>query len=113
MYTMDSPYLQISGNAMPDTAKKSHRTRNARLELRLPRNQKSYFQRAATLAGQTRREFVIDSTQKAAAKAVQEHELIRLSRVQQIDFVLALLSPSEPGVRLGRAAVDYRKKSGL
>lgn len=96
---------------MSDTAK-SDKPRNARLEARVPSEQKDFFQRAATLAGQTLSEFVIESTQKAAAKVVQEHDLIRLSREEQIAFVTALLSPSEPGTRLRQAAESYRQKSG-
>lgn len=98
---------------MPDTVKTQDKTRNARLEARVPSNQKDFFQHAASLAGQTLSEFVIDSTQKAAAKVVQEHELIRLSREEQIAFVTALLNPPEPGARLRQAAASYRRKSGL
>jgi len=98
---------------MPDTAEISDKKRNARLEARVPSDQKEFFQRAATLAGRTLSEFVIDSTQKAAAKVIEEHELIRLSREEQIAFVSALLSPAEPGARLRQAAESYRQKSGL
>ncbi|MBB5610111.1 MULTISPECIES: DUF1778 domain-containing protein [unclassified Janthinobacterium] len=98
---------------MPDTAEISDKKRNARLEARVPSDQKEFFQRAATLAGRTLSEFVIDSTQKAAAKVIEEHELIRLSREEQIAFVSALLSPAEPGARLRQAAENYRQKSGL
>ena len=97
---------------MLDT-KKSDKTRNARLEARVPSDQKDFFQRAATLVGRTLSEFVIESTQKAAAKVVQEHDLIRLSREEQIAFVSALLNPPEPGARLHQAAESYRQKSGL
>lgn len=98
---------------MLDTDKTSDKTRNARLEARVPSDQKDLFQRAATLAGRTLSEFVIESTQKAAAKVIQEHDLIRLSREEQIAFVSALLTPSEPGARLRQAAESYRQKSGL
>ena len=98
---------------MPDTVKTRDKTRNARLEARVPSDQKDFFQHAATLAGQTLSEFVIESTQRAAAKIVQEHDVIRLSREEQIAFVSALLSPSKPGARLRQAAESYRKKSGL
>lgn len=98
---------------MLDTVNTSDKTRNARLEARVPSDQKDFFQRAAALAGQTLSEFVIESTQKAAAKVVQEHELIRLSREEQIAFVSGLLNPSEPGARLRLAAKNYRQKSGL
>lgn len=58
-------------------------------------------------------ELVIDSTQEAAAKIVREHEVIRLSREEQVAFVSALLSPSEPGARLKKAVKNYRQKTGL
>lgn len=97
---------------MLNTLNPPEKTRNARLEARVPSEQKDFFQRAATLLGRTLSEFVIDSTQAAAAKVVQEHELIRLSREEQIAFVTALLEPPEPGARLRRAVDSYRQKSG-
>ena len=95
---------------MPDT---NDKTRNARLEARVSSDQKDFFQRAATLTGRTLSELVIDSTQEAAAKIVQEHEVIRLSREEQVAFVNALLAPSEPGTRLKKAVQSYRQKAGL
>ena len=94
----------------PETQDK---TRNARLEARVSSDQKDLFQRAATLTGRTLSELVIDSTQEAAAKIVQEHEVIRLSREEQVAFVNALLSPSEPGARIKKAVQNYRQKAGL
>ena len=98
---------------MPSTVEKSEKTRNARLEAPVSSEQKSLFQRAAALSGRTLSEFVIDSTQQAAAKIVQEHELIRLSREEQLVFVSALLNPPEPGARLRKAVESYRQKTGL
>jgi uncharacterized protein (DUF1778 family) len=97
---------------MSDVIKPLEKTRSARLEARVPSDQKALFQRAAALAGQTLSEFVIDSTQEAATKIVQENELIRLSREEQIAFGTALLNPPEPGVRLQQAVESYRLKSG-
>jgi len=94
----------------PETQEKS---RNARLEARVSSGQKDFFQRAATLTGRTLSELVIDSTQEAAAKILQEHEVIRLSREEQIAFVNALLNPAESGVRIKRAVQNYRRKAGL
>ena len=91
----------------------SERSRNARLEARVPSDQKDFFQRAASLTGRTLSEFVIDSTQEAATKIVREHEVIRLSREEQIAFVSALLTPAEPGARLKKAVHSYRQKTGL
>src|SRR4051812_31730894 len=109
----DTKVLQRGGITMLDPIESLEKTRNARLEARVSSDQKELFQRAATLTGQTLSEFVIDSTQKAAAKVVQEHDLIRLSREEQIAFVSALLNAPEPGTRLRKAAENYRQKSGL
>lgn len=87
--------------------------RNARLEARVSSDQKDFFQRAANLTGRSLSELVIDSTQEAATKIVQEHEIIRLNRDEQVAFVTALLNPSEPGPRLQRAVQKYRQQTGL
>ena len=98
---------------MRHTTKALEKTRNVRLETRISSEQKKLFQRAATLSGRTLSEFVIDSTQEAAARIIREREIIRLTRDEQKAFVSALLSPSEPGSRLGQAARNYRMKTGL
>ncbi len=94
-------------------AETTDKSRNARLEARIPANQKDLFQRAAALTGRTLSEFVIDSAQAAALKIVQEHEIIRLSREEQVAFINALLTPSEPGARLKKAVQNFRLKAGL
>jgi uncharacterized protein (DUF1778 family) len=98
---------------MLNTIEPPEKARNARLEARVSGDQKNLFQKAATLSGKTLSEFVIDSTQEAAAKIIQEHEIIRLSREEQVAFVSALLAPSEPGARLRRAVEGYRQKMGI
>lgn len=98
---------------MPSTVETSGKPRNARLEARVSREQKNLFQRAAALSGRSLSEFVIDSAQEVAARIVQEHELIRLSREEQLAFVSALLNPPEPGARLRKAVESYRRKTGL
>lgn len=98
---------------MLDTPEPHNKPRNARLEARVSSDQKDFFQRAASLTGRTLSELVIDSTQEAAMKIVQEHELIRLTREEQAAFVTALLTPSEPGLRLQKAVQSYRQKAGL
>ncbi len=98
---------------MLNTPETHDKPRSARLEARVSSDQKDFFQRAATLTGRTLSELVIDSTQEAAAKIVQEHEVIRLSREEQVAFVSALLAPSEPRTRLKKAVQSYRQKAGL
>lgn len=53
---------------MLDPRETQDKLRNARLEVRVPSDQKELFQRAAALTGRTLSELVIDSTQEAAAK---------------------------------------------
>ena len=89
------------------------KSRSARLEARISVEQKSVLQRAATLSGRTLSEFVVASAQDAATRVIQEHETIRLSRVEQIAFVSALLKPPAANARLRRAAAAYRKQMGL
>ena len=98
---------------MLNTPEPHDKPRNARLEARVSSDQKDFFQRAALLTGRTLSELVIDITQESAAKIVQEHEIVRLSREEQIAFVSALLTPSEPGTRLKKAARRYRQKAEL
>ena len=98
---------------MPHAPETPEKPRNARLEARVSSDQKEFFQRAASLTGRTLSELVIDSTQEAATKIVQEHDIIRLSRTEQVAFVNALLTPAEPVPRLQKAVRSYRQKSGL
>lgn len=64
-------------------------------------------------SGRTRNELVGNSTLEADACIGQEHEIIRLSREEQMAFVNALLNPSDPGVRLQKAVQNYRRKAEL
>lgn len=98
---------------MLNSTESFQRSRNARLDARVSSDQKDLFQRAATLSGRSLSEFVIDSAQEAATRIVQEHELIRLSKEEQMAFVSALLNPPEPGARLRSAVETYRQKAGL
>lgn len=86
--------------------------RGARLEARVSTTQKTLLQRAAALSGRTLSEFVVSSAQEAAAKVIQEHESIRLSRAEQAAFVQTLLNPPAPSPRLRRAAAAYKRMSG-
>ena len=95
------------------TNEATDKSRSARLEARISVEQKTVLQRAATLSGRTLSEFVVASAQDAATRVIQEHETIRLSRVEQIAFVSALLKPPASNARLRRAAAAYRKQMGL
>jgi uncharacterized protein (DUF1778 family) len=102
--------LTIAGPLSIETPEK---VRTARLEARITAEQKAVLVRAATLAGRTLSEFVVASAQAAAAKVIQEHETLHLSRADQIAFVSALLDPPAPADRLRQAAADYRRQMGI
>lgn len=89
------------------------KTRNTRLEARISSDQKKCFQHAANLVGRTLSEFVINSTQDAAARVIADNEVIELSRKEQMAFVSSLLKPTESGLRLRQAAKRYRLAAGL
>ncbi len=91
----------------------SAKTRGARLEARISAEQKALFQQAATLSARTLSEFVVASAQEAAARIIQAHETIALTRDEQIRFVSALLDAPAPNARLSKAARQYRAQTGV
>ncbi len=97
---------------MKPTTKIRDEGRVARLEARVTTDQKRMLQHAAALSGRTLSEFVVASAREAAAKVIQAHETIRLTREEQIAFVSALLNPPPPNARLRRAAAKYRQHAG-
>ena len=98
---------------LTETTDTDPKTRAARLEARMTTDQKALLQHAAALSGRTLSEFVVASAQEAAARVIQEHETIRLSRSEQVAFVTALLKPLAPNARLRKAAEKYRQQTGL
>jgi uncharacterized protein (DUF1778 family) len=98
--------MSIAHAETPPTAK------TARLEARVTDEQKALLQRAAALAGRSVSDFIINSAQEAAIRAIQESELIRLTAAQRSAFVQTLLNPPEPGTRLKQAAQTYLQKTG-
>jgi len=90
-----------------------HEPRNTRLEARVSSVQKELFQRAATLTGRTLSDLIVESTQEAATRIVQEHEIIRLTREDQIAFVTALLDSTPPPESLIKAANQYKQSVTL
>jgi uncharacterized protein (DUF1778 family) len=98
---------------LTETTGTDAKTRAARLEARMTMDQKALLQHAAALSGRTLSEFVLASAQEAAAKVIQQHETISLSRSEQVAFVTALLKPRAPIARLRKAAEKYRRQMGL
>jgi uncharacterized protein (DUF1778 family) len=66
-----------------------------------------FFQRAAALKGVGFTEFVIDSVHAAAVRAVEEHDVLKLSLEDKQKFVDILMNPPTPNERLRLAAERY------
>jgi len=94
------------------SAKTDSAPREARLEIRLTREQKSLVVRAAAARGATLADFVRQAVQDAAVQTVSEHEVLRLCAQDQEAFAAALLAQREPSLRLKAAHQDYRERVG-
>ena len=75
----------------------------ARLEARISTDLHWMLKRAAEIQGRTMTDFVVAAVQAAAQHAIEEAEVIRLSRADQKRFAQALLSPPPPAPALERA----------
>lgn len=91
------------------TVRSTPRSQTERLEARLAPEQKTFFQRAASLRGVSLKEFMVASMHEAAVRTFAEHELV-LSANEQRAFVDLLLNPPEPNDALRAAAKDYFAK---
>ena len=98
---------------MQSSREVSAKARGARLEARISTEQKAMFQQAATLSARTLSEFVVASAQEAADRIIRTHEIIALTRDEQIRFVSALLDAPAPNEPLGQAARQYRAQTGV
>ena len=88
-------------------------TERARFDTRLPKEQKEFFEYAASLGGyRTLTEFVISSAQTQAKKIVEEHNKILASKRDQEIFFNELLSPEEPNENLKNAMTKYNETFG-
>ena len=82
----------------------------ARLDIRLPKEQKDFFEYAASIAGyRTLTEFVIVSIQEKAKKIVEDHNKIISSKKDQDIFFNELINPSKPNKALKSAASRFKK----
>lgn len=81
----------------------------ARFDSRLPKEQKEFFEYAASLGGfRTLTEFVISAAQKQAKKIVEEHNKILASKRDQEIFFKALMNPEKPNKKLKNAMTKYK-----
>jgi uncharacterized protein (DUF1778 family) len=91
---------------MASPARSIRTNQSERLEARIDREQKAFFQRAASLRGVSLKEFMVASMREAAARTIEEHELVLSANEQQI-FVEMLMNPPKPNDALREASGDY------
>lgn len=84
-------------------------TRSARIEARIAPEALTIVKRAAELQGRSVSDFVVAAAQEAAARTIEEAQIIRLSVEDQRAFAEAILNPPPPSPALVRAAKDHRR----
>ena len=83
-------------------------TASAALEARISTALHSLLKRAAELQGRTRTDFVVAAVQDAAQRAVEQAEVLRLTRADQECFAQALLALPAASPALKRAVARRR-----
>ncbi len=84
-------------------------TRSARIEARIAPEALTIVKRAAELQGRSVSDFVVAAAQEAAARTIEEAQIIRLSVEDQRAFAEAILNPPPPSPALVRAAKAHRR----
>lgn len=84
-------------------------TTTARLEARISTDLHGLLKRAAEIQNRTVTDFVVSAVQEAARRAIEQSEVIRLSRKDQEQFAKALLAPPKANAALKRAFARHRK----
>lgn len=84
----------------------------ARLEARIPVRIYDRMQRAARLRGMTLTGYLIATAGEDARRVVEDAEIMRLARADQIRFAEALIDPPAPNERLTRAARRHAELIG-
>ncbi len=76
----------------------------ARLEARIPTHIFDQMQRAARLRGMTLTAYLIATAGEDARRVIEDADIMRLTREDQVRFAQALLDPPPPNEKLLRAA---------
>lgn len=91
-------------------AKPNTEGETARLEARIPVQVYEQMQRAARLRGMTLTGYLIATAGEDARRTVEDVDILRLSREDQIRFAEALINPPKPNDRLVRAARRHAER---
>ena len=84
----------------------------ARLEARISTDLHALLKRAAEVQGRTVTDFVVSAVQEAACRAIEQVELLNLSRRDQALFAQALMTPPKETAAMTRAFARRRKLLG-
>jgi uncharacterized protein (DUF1778 family) len=84
------------------------RNRTARIKARIAPDALAIVKRAAEIQGRSVSDFVVAAAQEAAARAIEETQIIRLSVEDQRAIAAAILDPPPPTPALRRAVQAYR-----
>jgi len=91
-------------------SKADSETETARLEARIPVHVYDQMKRAARLRGMTLTGYLIATAGEDARRTVEDADIMRLARADQISFAEALITPPAPNERLRAAA---KRHAGL
>jgi uncharacterized protein (DUF1778 family) len=80
------------------------RSRTARIEARIAPEALTVVKRAAEIQGRSVSDFVVAAAQEAAARTIEETQIVRLSVEDQRALADAILDPPPPTPALLRAA---------
>ena len=84
-------------------------SKHARLEVRVAPEVHALLKRAAEIEGRTMTDFVVAVASAAARRAIEEVEVIRLSRAAQEAFARDLLDPPAIAPAMKRAAARHAR----
>ena len=84
----------------------------ARFEARISTDLHALLKRAAEVQGRTVTDFVVSAVQEAACRAIEQVELLNLSRRDQALFAQALMTPPKETAAMKRAFARRRKLLG-
>jgi uncharacterized protein (DUF1778 family) len=83
-------------------------SRTARIEARIAPDALAIVKRAAELQGRSVSDFIVAAAQEAAARTIEQAQIIHLAIEDQRAFAAAILNPPPPSANLMRAAEAYR-----
>lgn len=87
----------------------SSERRTHRLQARIAPKVLDLIKRAAEVRGSSLSDFVVAAARDAAARELEQQNIIRLSAQEQRQFVALLLDPRKPNKALKRAAAAHKR----